>query len=105
MKPARLRPLAEQDLVAAARHYAKEGGVALGARMFDAALAALEPIQRMPGMGSPRLGQLCEIEGLRSWRVTGFPLQWFYFEAADQLDVVRLLADRQDILAVLSDEV
>ena len=105
MKAARLRPLAEQDLVDAARHYAQQGGVALGERMFDAALAALKPIQRIPGLGSPRLGQLCDIAGLRSWRVTGFPLQWFYFEPDDFLDVVRLLGDRQDIAAILSGEV
>lgn len=86
----------------AARHYAKEGGVALGARVFDAALAALKPIQRMPAMGSPRLGLLCEIPGLRSWRVKGFPMQWLYFEAVDHLDVVRLLGDRQDIVAILT---
>ena len=86
-----------------ARYYAKEGGVALGERAFDAALAALKPIQRMPGLGSPRLGQLCEISALRSWRVSGFPLQWFYFEADDHLDVVRLLGDRQDIIAILGE--
>ena len=102
MKPAKLRPLAEEDLVDAARHYAHEGGVALGERMFDAALAALKPIQRMPAMGSPRLGQLCEIPGLRSWRVKGFPMRWLYFEAEDHLDVVRLLGDRQDIAAILT---
>ena len=102
MKPAKLRPLAEQDLVDAARYYAQEGGAALGERMFDAALAALKPIQRMPAMGSPRLGQLCEISGLRSWRVTGFPMQWLYFETDGHLDVVRLLGDRQDIAAILS---
>ena len=102
MKVAKLRPSAEQDLVDAARHYAQEGGAALGERMFDAALAALKPIQRMPAMGSPRLGQLCEIPGLRSWRVKGFPMQWLYFEAEDHLDVVRLLGDRQDIVAILT---
>jgi hypothetical protein len=47
-----------------------------------------------PGMGSPRLGQMCEIPRLRSWRVTGFPMHWLYFEAEDHLDVVRLLGDR-----------
>lgn len=102
MKRARLRPLAEEDLVTAARHYAKEGGVDLGERMFDAALAALKTIERTPSMGSPRLGQLCEIPGLRSWRVTDFPMQWLYFEAAEHLDVVRLLGDRQDIVVILS---
>lgn len=102
MKLARLRPLAEDDLVAAARHYAQQGGIALGERMFDAALGALKRIERMPSLGSPRLGNLCEIPGLRSWRVTDFPMQWLYFEAADHLDVVRLLGDRQDIVAILS---
>ena len=104
MKLARLRPLAEEDLVGAARHYAQEGGLPVGERMFEAALGALEPIQRMSAMGSPRLGLLCEIPGLRSWRVEGFPMQWLYFEAEDHLDVVRLLGDRQDIAAILTGE-
>ncbi|MCD0417952.1 type II toxin-antitoxin system RelE/ParE family toxin [Rubrivivax sp. JA1024] len=101
MKPARLRPRAELDLVEVAGHYAREGGRALGERVFDAALEALVPIQRMPGLGSPRLGLLCEIPGLRSWRAAGFPLQWLYLEAEDHVDVVRLLGDRQDIIAIL----
>ncbi len=81
MKPALLRPQAEADLLEATRHDANDGSIELAERMFDAAIAALEPIQRMPAMGWPRLGQLCEIPGLRSWRVTGFPMQWLYFEA------------------------
>ena len=101
LKQARLRPQAETDLVTAARHYAKEGGADLAERMFDAALKALDPIERMPAIGSPRLGQLCDIPGLRAWRVEGFPMQWFYFEASDHLDVVRLLGDRQDIAGIL----
>lgn len=89
----------------AARHYAQEGGEDLGERMFDAALAALDPIERMPSIGSPRLGQLCDVPGLRSWRVPHFPLQWLYFETPDHLDIVRLLGDRQDIVAILSRDV
>jgi len=103
LKRAKLRPLAEQDLVETIQ-YVQAGDRALGARFFDAALAALEPIQRMPAMGSPRVGRLCDIPRLRAWRVTGFPVQWFYFEANDHLDVVRLLGERQDIAAILSDE-
>ena len=102
MKRAYLRPQAEADLLEATRHYAAEGSAKLAGRMFDAVISAFEPIERMPGMGSPRLGQLCEIPGLRSWRVAGFPMQWLYFEAEDHLDVVRLLGDRQDIIAILS---
>jgi len=29
-------------------------------------------------------------------------IQWLYFEANDHLDVVRLVGDRQDIIAILS---
>ena len=86
-----------------ASYYAKEAGPALGERAFDAALGALEAVQRRPGMGSPRLGRLCEIPSLRARRVPGFPMQWFYFERQDHLDVVRLLGDRQDIIAILGD--
>lgn len=73
----------------------------MGARVFDAALAALKHIQRSPKMGSQRIGQLCEIPGLRSWAVSGFPLRWFYFETKTALDVVRLLGERRDLLAIL----
>ena len=102
MKEARLRPLAEADLVSVVQHYSSEAGLQLAERMFEAALAALKPIERMPAIGSPRLGQLCDIPGLRAWRVEGFPMQWLYFELEDHLDVVRLLGDRQDIVAILT---
>ena len=29
-------------------------------------------------------------------------MQWLYFELEDHLDVVRLLGDRQDIVAILT---
>jgi toxin ParE1/3/4 len=103
LKPAHLRPRAEADLVEATRYYAREGGLALGERVFDAAIATLRSIERMPSMGSPRVGHICDIPGLRSWRVAGFPMQWLYFEAPDHLDVVRLVGERQDVLAVLQD--
>lgn len=101
MKPALLRPSAEQDLIESTQHYLREGGVAVAERFFESALAALEPVERMPRIGSPRLGRLCGIPGLRSWPVTGFPRYWFYFEAEAHLDVVRLLGERQDIEAIL----
>jgi len=47
---------------------------------------------------------LLGIPGLRTWRVGKFPLLCCYFVRADHLDVVRLLGERQDILAILGDE-
>ena len=98
-----LRPQAEVDLVERAHYYRDEGGSDLGERFFDAAMNALDAIGRMPGAGSPRVGEVCGIDGLRVRRIPNFPLGWFYFASGDRIDVVRLLADAQDIAAVLAD--
>jgi toxin ParE1/3/4 len=102
MTPAWLRPAAEADLVERAQYYAVHAGIDVAVRFFDSAIAALQALERMPGTGSPRIGELCGIPGLRVRRVEGFPCGWFYFDRADHVDVVRLLADAQDIAAILA---
>ena len=101
MTRARLRPLAEADLVERSHHYANEASDQVAERFFDAALAPLRAVERMPGTGTPPVGELCDIPGLRTRRITGFPCGWYYFVRADHLDVVRLLADTQDVAAIL----
>ncbi len=98
-----LRPLAEADLIERTRYYRQEGGDDLGERFFGAAMAALGAIGRMPGAGSPRIGELCDIPGLRGRRIMGFPCGWFYFTVDDHVDAVRLLADAQDLPSILAD--
>ena len=99
----RLRPLAEVDLVERVRYYRSEGGDELGGRFFDTAIESLRAIERMPGTGSPRIGELCGVPGLRSHRLAGFPCGWFYFERGDHVDIVRLLAYAQDLATILGD--
>lgn len=101
MKPAELRPLAEADLVERTRHYRDAGGSALGARFFDAAIAALRSIEEAPGIGSPRIGELIGVPEVRRIGVHGFPCGWLYVERPCVLDVVRLLADRQEVAVLL----
>ncbi len=71
-------------------------------RLAAATGAALDQLELEPGIGSPTLGKALGFPDLRSWRVTGFPLLWFYVERDDHLDVVRLLGDRQDIAAIIA---
>lgn len=66
MKPLLLRPAAEDDLVEATRHYSVEAGRLVAERFFDDALAALDTLKQQPLIGSPRLGQMCDVPGLRS---------------------------------------
>lgn len=72
--------------------------------MVIAARKVLDQIERNIGMGSPLIGEILDIPGLRGWRVSGFPLIWFYFERDDCLDFTRLLGERQDILSILRDQ-
>lgn len=101
MKRAIPRPQARADLHAEIVYYRKQAGKLIANQLAGAVDDALQHLQQNPGTGSLRIGQELGIPGLRSWRVSGFPLIWFYFEREDHLDVVRLLGERQDILAIL----
>ncbi len=104
MKPAVLRPQALLDQQGEVRYHRKQGGARLAVKLAKATNEALDQLELDPGMGSPTLGKLLGIPGLRTWRVAKFPLLWCYFERKDHLDVVRLLGERQDIATLLGDE-
>ena len=103
MTPAWLRPRAEEDLIAGTRHDRSVGGDDLAMPFFEAALKALRSVERTPGIGSPLIGETCDIPGLRARTIKGFSTRWYYFVADGHLDVVRLLADAQDLPGLLAD--
>lgn len=100
MKPYFLRPLARDDRRSEVRYYRKEAGARVALQLVNALAEALEQISRNPGMGSPTLGQELGLAGLRTWRVRGFPLTFWYFEREVHVDVARLVGQRQDALAI-----
>lgn len=103
MTPAALRPRAEADLIERTRCHRETGGAQLAARFSDAAIAALRTIEESPRSGSPRVGDLIGVQGLRRVGLAGFPCGWLHLERVDRPDVIRLLADRQDLAAALDD--
>lgn len=84
------------------RYYRKEAGSKVAVPMVKATTAALDRIELDPGTGAPVLGKVLGIPGLRTWKVSKFPLLWGYFVRDDPLDVVRLLGERQDVATILS---
>jgi toxin ParE1/3/4 len=104
VKPAVLRPQALRDQQGETRYYRNQAGTRTAVRLVKATNAALDQIELDLGIGSPALGKRLGIPGLRTWRVSKFPMLWFYFERSDHLDVVRLLGERQDIAAILRAE-
>lgn len=100
MKPCRLRPLAREDRRAEVHYYRQEAGSAVAGRLVKALAGAQHGLERNPAIGSPTLGKLLNIEGLRTWGIEGFPLAYWYFERADHIEVVRLVGQRQDPTAI-----
>ncbi|MFT3859338.1 MAG: type II toxin-antitoxin system RelE/ParE family toxin [Aquabacterium sp.] len=103
MKPALLRPQARQDQADEILYYRDKAGGRTAEKLLIAMEAALDQIEQHPRIGSPRLGQWLGLPEVRTWRVDGFSLMWFYRERADHLDVLRLLGERQDIEALWSE--
>jgi toxin ParE1/3/4 len=67
--------------------------------------SSLRLLERSPGLSSPTLRKELEIENLRTWRLTGFPLLWLYIEEhQSHLDFVRLLGQHQDVAVILDSE-
>lgn len=73
-------------------------------RLIDALQRALDALEANPSIGSPALGRAIDVEGLRTWRVDGFPLTFWYFEGDSFVDVARLVGQRQDALRIDPDE-
>lgn len=104
MKPYVLRPQAREDRRIEVRHYRHEAGGKVAAKWVGALGKALDEITQHPGIGSPVLGLELGVTGMRTWRIKGFPLSFWYFEREIHIDIARLVGQRQDALGVDVDQ-
>ena len=95
-KPYVLRPQAREDRRSEVHYYRQEAGAAIADKLVRAMAKALQDLERNPSIGSPSLGRLLGIDELRTWRLQGLPLTYWYFERADHIEVIRLVGQRQD---------
>ncbi len=100
MKLCVLRPKARVDRRHEVRYYREKAGQGTATRLVSALEAALVQLSREPGIGSPSMGQALEIDGLRSWRLRGFPISLWYFERDSHVEVVRLVGQSMEALWV-----
>lgn len=100
MKPCVLRPKAREDRRHEVRYHRRKAGEGTALRLVSALEKALLQLSRDPGIGSPTIGQAFDVQGLRSWRLNGFPLSLWYFERDSHVDVVRLVGQRMEALWV-----
>ena len=106
--PARQRQAAKHDLPGATSHHAEQAGGTAAENLLQQALSALARTEAMPGPDAPSSSRRTGLQGLRP-RGHGATGQKVLSTCCDDFepnthgDVVRLLADRQDIAALLSD--
>jgi toxin ParE1/3/4 len=74
----------------------QEAGAAVADKLVQAIAKALQDLERSASIGSPALGRHPGIDELRTWRLQGLPLTFWYFERADHIEVIRLAWQRQD---------
>ena len=98
-KPVIQRELAERDVADIIAYYLSQQAdrAALG---FIAALEqAYTHLGRHAATGSPRYAHELNLQGLRSWPLTGYPYLVFYVDRHDHVDVWRVLHGQRDIPA------
>ena len=101
MTPKRVVPreLARRDVDQAIQYYLRESGAEIALSFVAALETAYRHISRHPASGSTRYAAELSLPSLRSWHLKGFPHIVFYVEAADRLDVWRVLHGARDIPA------
>ncbi len=98
MKPCVLRPRARDDRRHEVRYYRDKAGEGTATRLVAALDSAFVQLSRDLGIGSPAIGHELDVNGLRSWRLNGFPLSVWYFERDSHVDIVRLVGQRMEAL-------
>ena len=96
-KPVVARAQASADVEAAVDHYLSENAADAAMGFIDALEQAYRHIGRNAATGSPRHGHALDMADLRTWPLTRYPYLVFYREAADHIDVWRVLHTRRDI--------
>ncbi|RZS58377.1 type II toxin-antitoxin system RelE/ParE family toxin [Sphaerotilus mobilis] len=90
------RPRAREDRKAEVRYYRLTAGPDVAERLVRALSTAQQMLLSNPAIGSPRLGQMLGITGLRTWRIEGYPMSYWYVERPGVVDIVRLVGHRLD---------
>jgi toxin ParE1/3/4 len=102
MKPVIPREAADTDIDQALAYYTGHAPD-LAPALLDALEAAFKAIAGRPTAGSPRFAHELDLQGLRGWIVKRFPYIVFYIEHEASIDVLRVLHQRRDIPAELTE--
>lgn len=90
------RAVADADVLAALDYYFTNAPEYVSDFINDLE-RAYQHIQRFPATGSPRYAIELELQALRAWKCRKYPYVIFYAEMAEEIEVWRVLHERQDL--------
>lgn len=97
-----LRPAGAEDVRAVVAHYRADSGLGIALAFADQLQRLLVGIAAGAEAGSPALGHVLDLPGLRHWRVPRFPQVVVGLVRPDEVDVLRVLHGRRDLPAGLA---
>lgn len=100
-----IRPRADAEFDEALDRYLLEAGPGIAQRFLDAVEDAHALIADAPSIGSPELGRQMAMDGLRVWKVAGFPYLILYLDGDAGVEIVRFLHGHRDVPNALMDDV
>lgn len=100
--PVILRARALEDVEQALDPLFSEGAASAALSFIDALEAAQQQIARESGIGSTRHAHELNMPGLRSWALNKHPYLMFYMQRDGHVDVWRILHQRRDMAAWLT---
>ncbi len=95
-------PAADRDMDEQAGYLAREAGLEMATRFYDAVAATFKNIAYLPNMGERRDSANPRLAVLRVWRVVGFEKHLIFYRPKESgIEIVRILHGARDIDRVL----
>jgi toxin ParE1/3/4 len=82
-------------------YYLREAGEEVALSFIDALERAMRHVENNPDSGSPRLGKVLRIPGLRIWPMKGFSHIILYRVTSDKVTFIRILHSARDVPRIL----
>jgi toxin ParE1/3/4 len=103
-KPVVTRHLADEDIDRAFEYYLREAGPDIAVAFIDELERSTSHLSRFPLSGSPHLGHVLNIPGIRQWPLQRFPYSIVYIDTEYSVEIWRVLHGKMDMSELMTED-
>ena len=94
-----------QDIEGIFDYLDEHAGESVADRFYDAVIETVERLVRSPNLGERFPTQNPKLQGMRVWRVDGFPQHLIFYRPVDgRLEILRVFHGARDYATILGEE-